>query len=282
MAVLCWAEAVLGESRLSHPAELGELEAFRDLYAAAPDDAPAVEIGDALCLALPALPRSAMFNRVLGLGLERPATERQLDEIAGFFDEFGVDYAISPHPLARPRELRLWLDERGFHTGYAWAKFERGIEEPPDVETDLRVEEVGVDRAADFGDVFVRAYGTPELFRDWAACLPGRDGWRCFVAYDRETPAATGAVFVRDGVGWFGLAGTLPEFRRRGAQNAILSARVRAAGAAGAKTLVTETGERVEGKMSNSYRNIERSGFEFRYVRPNYLSSAEADTSGRA
>jgi hypothetical protein len=43
-----------------------------------------------------------------------------------------------------------------------------------------------------------------------------------------------------------------------------------------------ETGERVEGKVSNSYRNIERSGFEFRYVRPNYLSSAEADTSGRA
>jgi hypothetical protein len=265
---------------LSHPAEVGELAAFRDLYAAALDDAHAAEIGGAVCLAVPALPKSAMFNRVLGLGLERPATERELDEIAAFFDDFGVDYAISPHPLARPRELRLWLDERGFHTGYAWAKFERGVEEPPDVETDLRVEEVSADRAADFGDVFVRAYRTPELFREWASRLPGRDGWHCFVAYDRETPAATGAVFVRDGIGWFGLAGTLPEFRRRGAQNAILSARVRAAAAAGATTLVTETGERVEGKVSNSYRNIERSGFEFRYVRPNYLSSPDADTSG--
>ena len=282
MAVLCGAEALLGEGRLSHPAELGELAAFRDLYAAAPDHADAAEIGDAVCLAVPALPKSAMFNRVLGLGLQRPATERELDEIATFFAGVGVDYAVSPHPLARPRELRLWLDERGFHAGCAWAKFEREVVELPEVETDLRLEEVGADRAADFGDVFVRAYGTPELFREWAACLPGRDGWQCFVAYDRDTPAATGAVFVRDGVGWFGMAGTLPEFRRRGAQSAILAARISAAAEAGATTLVTETGERVEGKVSNSYRNIERAGFQFRYVRPNYLSSPDAETSGTA
>jgi GNAT superfamily N-acetyltransferase len=267
---------------LNHPAELGELAAFRDLYAAAPGDAHATEIGDAVCFAVPALPESAMFNRVVGLGIERPATEHELDDIAAFFDGLGVDYAISLHPLARPRELRLWLHERGFHAGYAWAKFERGVKEPPDVETDLRVDEVGPDRAADFGDVFVRAYGAPDLFRAWAARLPGRDGWYCCVAYAAETPAATGAVFVSDGVGWLGMTATLPEFRRRGAHNVILSARIRAAAAAGAKTLVTETGERVEGKVSNSYRNIERAGFEFRYVRPNYLSSADADTSGRA
>jgi Acetyltransferase (GNAT) domain len=282
VAVLRGAEALLGEGErgLSHPAELGELAAFRDLYAAAPDEAHVAKIGDAFCLAVPTLPKSAMFNRVLGLGLQRPATEHELDEIAAFFADVEVDYAVSPHPLARPRELRLWLDERGFHTGYAWAKFERGAVEPPEVETDLHVEEVEADGAEDFGDAFVRAYGTPELFRDWAVRLPGREGWHCFVAYDGETPAATGAVFVHGDVGWFGMAGTLPEFRRRGAQNAILAARIRAAAAAGAKTLVTETGERVEGKVGNSYRNIERAGFEFRYVRPNYLSSPDADTSG--
>lgn len=267
---------------MSHPAEFGELAAFRDLYAAAPGDAHTADVGGAVCFAVPALPSSAMFNRVLGLGVERPTTERDLDEIAAFFGEAGVDYGIALHPLARPRELRVWLEQRGFHSGYAWAKFERGLDAPAEVDTDLRVEEIGSERAADFADVFVRAYGTPELFRDWAAALPGRDGWHCFVAYDGETPAATGAVFAHGNVGWFGMAGTLPEFRRRGAQNAILAARVRAAAEAGAKALVTETGERVEGRPSNSYRNLERAGFEFRYVRPNYLSAAEADTSGTA
>jgi hypothetical protein len=265
---------------MSHPAEFGELAAFRDLYAAAPGDARTVDVGGAVCLAVPALPSSAMFNRVLGLGVKRPATEGDLDEIAAFFDDAGVDYGIALHPLARPRELRMWLNTRGFNTGYAWAKFERGLEPPAEADTDLRIEEVGPERAADFAEVFVRAYGTPELFRDWAAALPGRSGWHCFVAYEGETPAATGAVFTQDNVGWFGMAGTLPEFRRRGAQSAILASRVRAAAEAGAKVLVTETGERVEGKPSNSYRNIERAGFEFRYVRPNYLSSPDADTSG--
>ena len=52
-----------------HPAELGELEAFRDLYAAAPPElgARTAEIGGALCLRLDPLSAVTMFNRVLCL-----------------------------------------------------------------------------------------------------------------------------------------------------------------------------------------------------------------------
>jgi hypothetical protein len=65
-----------------HPAELGELEAFRDLYAAAPEGvgARAEEIGGGLCLRLEAAPTSAMFNRALGLGLREAATEEALEQ----------------------------------------------------------------------------------------------------------------------------------------------------------------------------------------------------------
>ena len=45
---------------------------------------------------------------------------------------------------------------------------------------------------------------------------------------------------------------------------------------------MTETGELLGGKPSSSYRNIARAGFDEVYVRPNYLSSREADTSGIA
>jgi hypothetical protein len=37
---------------------------------------------------------------------------------------------------------------------------------------------------------------------------------------------------------------------------------------------VTETGERVPDKPSDSYRNILRAGFHERYLRQNYLSPA--------
>jgi hypothetical protein len=59
-----------------------------------------------------------------------------------------------------------------------------------------------------------------------------------------------------------------------------VAARIAAGIAAECTALVTETGEPVDGKPSGSYCNLVRASFEPRYVRQNYLSSQEADTSG--
>ena len=238
------------------PAELGELEAFVDLYgAAAPGLGARVErVGGATCLALAAVPRSAMFNRALGLGLERPATEEDVDEIVRFYRELGVEWCAVA-PSAEPAEIGSWLGARGFGPGYAWAKFRRGLDEPPDQAEGLRIERVDGPSARTFAEVFIRGYGVPELMRDWLAQLPDREGWDCFVAYDGNVPAATGALYITQGVGWLGIAATLPEHRRRGAQTALLSARIRAAATAGC--------------------NILRAGFALDYVRPNYVSASD-------
>jgi GNAT superfamily N-acetyltransferase len=264
-----------------HPAERGELEAFRDLYAVAPDGlgASAGEVGGAFCLRLEAAPTSGMFNRALGLGLREPASEGGIGEIASFFGD-GIGWCLALSPQAEPPEVPSWLERLGFTRGYGWAKFSRCTDDAPETQTDLRIERVKQGDA--FADAFVRGYGTPDFFRGWVSRLAGRDGWHCFVAFDRDTPAATGALFVSGTVGWLGIAATVPEYRRRGAQGAILSARLEAAREAGCEIVVTETGELQEGRPSSSYRNIVRAGFEEAYVRPNYLSSAEADTSGTA
>lgn len=264
-----------------HPAELGELEAFRDLYAVAPGrvGASAEEIGGALCLRLVAAPTSAMFNRVLGLGLRGPATDEALEEIAAFFGD-GIDWCVSLAPQAEPPELRSWLERRGLVPGYGWAKFRREVADPPEALTELRVERVGADGAAAFAETFVRGYGTPGFFREWLARIPGREGWHCFLAFDGEAPAGAGALYAAGEVGWLGIAATLPEHRRKGVQGAILAARIEAAAAVGCTLVVTETGELREGKPSSSYRNIVRAGFDEEYVRPNYLNSPGADTSG--
>ena len=260
-------------------AELGELEAFVDLYGvAAPGLGARVErIGGATCLALAAVPRSAMFNRALGLGLERPAREEDVDEIVQFYRELGVEWCAAVAPSAEPAEIASWLGAHGFGPGYAWAKFRRGLDELPEETGELRVERVDGLAASTFADVFIRCYGVPELMRDWLAQLPDRDGWDCFVAYDGNVPAATGALYITQGVGWLGIAATLPEHRRRGAQTALLSARIRAAAGAGCAVVVTETGELLDGKPSSSYHNIVRAGFELDYVRPNYVASSDTE-----
>ena len=95
-----------------HPAELGELEAFRDLYAAAPPElgARTAEIGGALCLRLEPLSGVTMFNRVLRLGLEAPATDEQLDEALEFLQ--GVQAYVTVAPEAEPRDLGERLETR--------------------------------------------------------------------------------------------------------------------------------------------------------------------------
>jgi GNAT superfamily N-acetyltransferase len=256
--------------------ELGELEAMRSLLSG--PGAEARDVGAALCTCFEATPRSAMFNRVLGLGLSRPATPDDLTDIAAFFAERGVDYGVPLAPDARPSELPSWLEERGFRRGYAWTKFRRGNEPAPAVETDLRIERV--DDGTVFAELFMRAYAAPEVAQPLLERVPDLAGWHCFVAFDGDAPAATGAVVVTGRVAWLGAAGTLPEFRRRGAQNALLSARIDAARREGCTELITETGEPVDGKAGGSYRNLVRAGFEPVYVRQNYLSSEDADTSG--
>ena len=261
------------------PAELAELEAMRSLFAWWPQ-AHVAELGGATCTALETVPRSAMFNRALGLGLAEPATDEGLDAIAAFFRRHGVSYAVALAPGAEPGDLPERLERHGLARGHAWQKFTRDTGLAPDVSSELRVERVGPERAAAFADAFTRAYGTPRVVQPLLERLPGLRGWHCFVAFAGDAPAATGALYVTADIGWLGIAGTLPELRGRGAQSAIIAARIETARASGCTIVVTETGVPVDGDAGPSYRNLVRAGFEPAYVRENYLSSADADTSG--
>ena len=108
------------------------------------------------------------------------------------------------------------------------------------------------------------------------ARLARRNGWQCFVAFDGDSPAGAGALFVCGRVGWSGIGATLPEHRGKGGQSALLAARINAAAEAGCEIVVTETGEPVDDMPNGSYRNIVRAGFEPVYVRRNYLSPIAA------
>lgn len=258
--------------------EQAEFEATIDLFRAVPADV-AGELGVRLreteehaSWAVGALSGDRVFNRVMGLGRDRVPTDAELDTLTRFFAEAGVRYTVSIAPGALADDLAGRLFERGFMPTYAWMKFRRGLEPPADVATDLTISEIGAEHAEAFGRVVMGSFGLPAAVEDWIAALVGRSGWHCFLALDGDRPAAAGALYVAGESGWLGMGGTLPEFRRRGAQTAILAARLTAAADAGCRFVVTETGEQVEGRPGHSYRNIERAGFEPAYVRPNYLS----------
>jgi len=236
--------------------ERAEVEAYVDAFRASPELCDVAEIGGALCTVFHRLDERT-FNRVLGL-----ASTDGLNEIAAFFGD-------EPWWVSDSHGLGPELEERGFERDYSWMKFSRGTG-PRQAQSDLTVERVAEDRAGDFAEVVVGGFGMPDWCLPLAVNLVGRPGWSCYVAYDGEKPAGAGALFVHEGVGWLGLGATLPEFRGRGAQSAVLADRIEDARKQGCRQITTETGERTNDRPSNSYRNILRAGFREAGVRPNY------------
>lgn len=260
-----------------HPVERGELDAFRSLYAAAPPTVGArvADVDGALCLRLDDAAEVTMFNRVLGLGLNRRASEEQLDAALAFLD--GVHAYVAVAPDAEPPDLPRWLEERRHVPDYGWTKFSRSTADPPRAQTELRVERV--EDGDPFAEAAVRGFGSPVVSHEWLAALASTQGWQCFVAFDGTEPAGAGALFVDGEVGWVGIGATAPEHRGKGAQSALLAARIAAASEAGCRVVVTETGEPAGGRPNGSYRNILRAGFEPQYVRANYVQRSYAATA---
>jgi hypothetical protein len=241
-----------------------EADAFGGLF-----PAQRFAVGGGVGIACPLLP-VLMMNRVIGLGVSEAATESHLDEIAERFG--GREHMISLAPGAEPPDLADRLRARGYLPGYAWVKFRRSAIEPPAVATDLRIELVGPGQAEAFARVVVEGYGMPPSGVDPLLAVVGKPGWACYVAFAGAEPASAGLVHAGPGGAWLGGAVTLPGFRRRGGQGAILVERIRYAAAQGCRRVVTETGEIAPGRPDSSYRNILRFGFEAAYVRPNFVS----------
>ena len=230
----------------------------------------AAEVGGAVVLSVPEAPDSPMLNRVVGLGIERPATEADVDAALSAINA-GVTFYVALTTGARPAELPEWLRARGLEPGWGWMVFRRSMEDPPSVETSLELVEVNTtDEAATFGRVVRVSYELPEATEPRLARL--RDaGWLCWLAFDGDEPAGAAALYAAERVAYLSFAGTLPKHRGKGAQNGLLAARIRRAAGLGCDVVVTETGERRGDRPSNSYRNILRAGFTEDAVTANWL-----------
>jgi GNAT superfamily N-acetyltransferase len=115
--------------------------------------------------------------------------------------------------------------------------------------------------ATDVANTACKAYGLPPVLGPWFEALVGRPGWQVYVGEADDRVVATGSVYIRGDQAWLGIGATLPEYRRRGAQRALLTERIRFAIAANCKLLATETGEAIAAEPNPSLDNIRRCGF---------------------
>jgi GNAT superfamily N-acetyltransferase len=264
--------------------ENAEIAAFVDFFRAAPDDIrsryelDARDVGDAVCFTCRGLDPPAVFRRAARLGVASETTEESLEKVLTYMSERTPGYAVTASVHSRPGQLESWLQQRRFTRAWAWMKFSRDCSIEPEADPPgLEIALADASLRNDFGRVMVEAFGMPSSIAPWLGELAGRENWIAAMAFNKGTPVAVGTAYVSGHHAWLGFGATLPEYRRLGAQTALLRRRIREAADRGARVAVTETGERVPDRPSNSYRNILRVGFREMYLRQNYLSPMHPD-----
>ncbi len=228
-----------------------------------------VEVGDVL-VGVSTHDPSILINRALGLGTRQPPTPETIQSVVDTYRKANRGrffFHVYPEMLKGGTD---WLTDAGLEKIRGWRKFYRDMRPPPERTTSLRLTKIGPDQGADFGHIVASAFGmTPEA----APLLGGLaqdPNWHLFMTYDGDTPAGAGGLYVQGVVGFLEWGATHKDFRKRGSQGAVMSARIQQAIDLGCQVLFTETGESVEGDPQHSYSNILRFGFDEGPLRENW------------
>lgn len=206
-------------------------------------------------------------TQTFGLGLFEPLTSETLDSIEQFFLARGAIPTHEVCPFAGASTLDL-LCSRGYRPFEISNVLYRRIDVAADpMPPNICVRVVRADEAELWAGVNARGWthDHPEyeqFLKTIGALLVGRENSTCFLAEIRGVPAAAGALCLHHGIALLAGAATLPEYRRRGLQSALLAERLRYAARRNCDLamMVAEAG-------SNSQRNAERRGFRIAYTR---------------
>lgn len=259
-----------------------EIAARRHFFAAAAEDYGCRLIAlpgtPATVLSVLAMPSPTM-NRVIGLPGDAPLSPATLAQLRQIFRARGIaQFWLHAWDTPDSAPLRDSLLALGCRPQGAWAKFELAMDPPPALPSrSAPAQPLTVRRALDgeyrlAGQILHRSFGKWPVLAPWMAALAGRPEWQLFLAADADgTPLATGALLIDGRHAWLGMGATLPEARRRGAQQALLAARLAAARAAGCATVSVEAEAAEPGHASPSVNNILRAGFRQLGRRGNYL-----------
>ena len=206
-------------------------------------------------------------GRAVGMGMDRPFTEADLDHIEAFYRSHNAPAQIDLCPLHDPSTFEMFK-QRGYAitelNNVLYRKLDADEQFPPppagcEIRRSLLEE---ADRAGEIVESAFFPEGAPEAFGGLIAPFYQMDQALAFVASvdGKLVACGTGLVIPEHKVFALCGAGTLAEFRGRGLQTALLRTRMSAAVKAGCEYAVVVTNG-----GSASQRNVERLGFRVAY-----------------
>jgi GNAT superfamily N-acetyltransferase len=210
-------------------------------------------------------PRSPS-TQTFGLGLFDTPTADHLQTLESFFENRGAPVFHEVSPLADKSLLPI-LNERGYRpVELTSVMFMPITSVPPSSAAAVTARLIGPAEQDLWARISCDGWrGLVEfddLMMDLMRVMAAREDALSFLAELDGEPVAAGALFINEGVALFAGAATIPQWRNRGAQQALHEARFRYAAETGCDLAMvcTEPG-------SASQRNAERQGFRIAYTR---------------
>ena len=223
-------------------------------------------------------------TQAFGLGLNAPVTESDMAGMEEFYRAHGSPVNIETCPLADPSLLKL-LNERGYRPIEYSNVLTRELTDDdtrarPDPSSKVRVRRPAQDEAESYSLVVAKSFFentdiSPEFLSIFTSCFHAAGAF-FFLAEVDGVPAGGGMMSIHQGVASLGGAGTLPEFRNRGVQKALLLARLAVAAESGCDLAMVAANP-----GSGSQRNVERLGFRVVYTRTKFLREWGSSTPSR-
>lgn len=249
-----------------------EAKAFLDLHTITPQSLvdqekfASIQIGKGCAISLPDAPAIGL-NRIVGVN--------SLDDLEAAYEwmskKVGRRY-LQLNAEAVAQTTRDWILKRGLvPEGNGWAKLRRTAPaDPIDHAGDVTTRQADLRDAAIFGKMMCSGFGFPAKLEPLWSSIVGKAGWTCFFAELDDIPISTGAMYTSGGWAWLGGGTTVPKYRNRGAQKAVIAARVNEGAKQGVQTFVVETAQPSAGERNISHANLVAMGFAEIYTRMNY------------
>ncbi|KUJ08197.1 uncharacterized protein LY89DRAFT_337841 [Mollisia scopiformis] len=212
------------------------------------------------------------LNRITGYGVAGPVSENDLAAVEDLFAKNGVNTELSLCPLANPSAFQV-LESRGyvikdFINSYVRILTDDDLKEVK--EDGVKISRVTAEQAQEFPSWSLAGYrdgGRAELLLETLGRIASmRADTSLYIATVEGKVAGTACMALiettKGGVAHLYTDSTLPEYRGRGIQAALLKARLVEARKAGYDLAS------VQARPGNgSCRNIERAGFSLAYTK---------------
>lgn len=237
-----------------------------------------LRIGGGVALALPNDP-SGFFSKTIGLGFDEPVTGQLVERVIAFYRARGMPSAkllLAPEALPPDwsqvcAKLGLREDPPGVLKLVGNLRTMSDRAAPVRLDVGLRVVPVEPDQAREWALVMFEAFGLPlDPHHEMPVGVHGKPGWHSFAVMEGDAIIAAASLYVRGRAADLFGGATLPRARRRGAQSALIAARIMAARSAGCDWLVGDTAPENAGERNSSLRNMQRAGLEICYLRQSW------------